>query len=166
MDLTQPCTQEEFGQLVGISQPAVSDLLTRGVLSREQSAQTWLHAYTRHLREQAAGRSADGELAANRAKESATRNELLQVKLRKARREYAEVALLEQVLASLGAQIAGKLEALPARLKQLMPELQAERLKQVEAVITDARNLAASAALSLLDEPDPTGDIDERAGGE
>ncbi|HYE41167.1 MAG TPA: hypothetical protein VEB23_14615 [Ramlibacter sp.] len=148
---------------MGISQPAVSDLMARGVLGRGQMAKTWLLAYTAHLREQAAGRGADGELAANRAKESATRNELLQIRLKKARGQYAEVALLEQALAAIGAQVASHLETLPSMIKTMVPELTAERLKRVEQAITEARNLAAAAALSVL-EDDPTGDMmEERA---
>lgn len=161
MDLTQACTQEQFAQLVGISQPAVSDLLTRGVLGKGQSAQTWLHAYTGHLREQAAGRGADGELAMRRAQESATRNELLQIKLKKARGEYAEIAVIEQVLAAIGARISSLLEPLPARIKQLKPAFTAEDLKEIDAVITDARNLAASACVDMLSDGESDADADE-----
>jgi terminase small subunit / prophage DNA-packing protein len=160
MDLTQPCTQEDFARLVGISQPAVSDLMARGLLGRGQSAQTWLHAYTAQLREQAAGRGADGELAMRRAQESATRNELLQIKLKKAREEYAEVALLELVLASVGKRMSSLLEPLPSRIKMLVPSLTAEDLKQIDAVITEARNIAASASLAVLTE-DRDPDLDE-----
>lgn len=162
-DLGKPCTQEQFARLVGVSQPVVSELLTRGVLGKGQAAQTWLHAYTAHLREQAAGRGADGELAANRAAESATRNSLLQVKLARARKEYAPVAAIEQVLASIGAQIASKLEPLTGRIRILHPEISGETLKTIEQAVTEARNLAADASLAMLDV-DPTGDIDERVG--
>lgn len=160
MDLTQPCTQEEFAKLVGISQPAVSDLQARGLLGRGQTAQTWLHAYTAQLREQAAGRGADGELAMRRAQESATRNELLQIKLKKARGEYAEVALVELVLASIGKRMSSLLEPLPSRIKMLVPALTAEDLKQIDAVITEARNIAASASLTVLTE-DRDPDLDD-----
>jgi phage terminase Nu1 subunit (DNA packaging protein) len=162
MDLDKPCNQTEFGDLVGISQQAVSELVARGVLGSGQLAQTWLHAYTRHLREQAAGRGSDGELAAKRAAESDTRNQLLQIKLRKARGEYAEVALIEQVLATIGAQISSRLEPLPARVKMLLPEISAERLKSIEAAITDARNLAVTASLAVLDHLDPDEDVDDQ----
>lgn len=162
LDLSKPCTQVQFAQLVGVRQPVVSELLTKGVLGKGQTAQTWLHAYTSHLREQAAGRGADGELAANRAAESATRNGLLQIKLKRARGEYAPVAAIEQVLATVGAQIASILEPLPARIRTMHPELSNETLKEIEQKITDARNKAAGAGLGVLDAPDPTGDIDER----
>jgi terminase small subunit / prophage DNA-packing protein len=164
MDLSQPCTQEQFAHLVAISQPAVSDLLTRGVLGKGQSAQTWLHAYTAHLREQAAGRGADGELAARRAAESATRNELLQIKLKKARGEYAEIALIEQVIAAIGVKISSSLDPLPARIKMLRPDLTADDLKEIEAVVTEARNVAAAASLAVLaDADDPDMDIQVQA---
>lgn len=50
--LDQPVTQEEFGQMVGISQQAVSSLCTRGVLLPGQSAQEWLFRYLMHLQHQ------------------------------------------------------------------------------------------------------------------
>lgn len=150
VNLEQPCTQKEFADLVGISQPAVSDLLTRGVLVARQSVSVWLKAYTAHLREQAAGRGGDGQLAANRAAESATRNELLQIKLKAARGDYAPVSAIERVLAAIGAVVVSKLEPLPARIKMLAPQLTAEDLKEIEAEITQARNAAADAGLALL----------------
>lgn len=48
--LESPCSQEEFGKLVGISQQAVSKLVARGVLKPGQSAQHWLDRYLSHLR--------------------------------------------------------------------------------------------------------------------
>lgn len=165
MDLDLPCKQQEFAELVGISQPAVSDLLTRGVLAAGQPAQIWLKAYTAHLREQAAGRGGDGMLAANRAAESATRNELLQIKLKARRGEYAPTVAIEQVLASLGAKIASTLDAIAPKLKVLCPDLQPEVLQQVEAMLTRARNDAASAGLQLLDvDEDAEADEQEAAG--
>lgn len=161
MNLDAPCTQAEFAQLVGVSQPAVSELLTKGVLGKGQMARTWLLAYTAHLREGAAGRGADGELAANRAAESATRNEMLQIKLKRMRGEYAEVALIEQVLAHVGTQIASKLEPLPARIKMLCSQLTAEDLKEIEGVITAARNLAAASSLATLQDANKDDDADE-----
>lgn len=50
--LDQPVTQEEFGQMVGISQQAVSSLCTRGVLLPGQSAREWLTRYLMHLQSQ------------------------------------------------------------------------------------------------------------------
>ena len=38
-------TQAEFGDLVGIGQPAVSDLMARKVINDGQTASQWLLAY-------------------------------------------------------------------------------------------------------------------------
>lgn len=62
IELNQPMNQSDFGKLVGISQPAVSDLLSRGVLSKEANASQWLMEYCGNLREIAAGRVASGDL--------------------------------------------------------------------------------------------------------
>lgn len=56
--LDQPVTQEEFGQMVGISQQAVSSLCTRGVLLPDQSAREWLLRYLIHLQYQIIARYA------------------------------------------------------------------------------------------------------------
>lgn len=52
IDLDEPCTQQQFADLVGISQPAVSGLVTRGILLPGMSAQRWLDRYLTNLREQ------------------------------------------------------------------------------------------------------------------
>lgn len=161
IDLDAPITQSDFAALVGISQPAVSELLTRGTLKAKQPARVWLLAYTSQLREQAAGRGADGELAANRAAESATRNELLQVKLKRARGEYAPVIVIEQVLAQVGTRIASVLEPLPARIKMINPSLTPEDLKAIEGAVTEARNLAAGACVAMLQDGDDEDEIDD-----
>lgn len=161
MDLDAPITQMDFAKLVGISQPAVSELLTRGTLKAKDPLRVWLLAYTSQLREQAAGRGADGELAANRAAESGTRNEMLQIKLKRMRGEFAPVVVIEQVLAHIGSQIASKLEPLPARIKMLSPGLTPDDLKAVEIAITEARNMAASASMATLEEANQFDDEDE-----
>ena len=56
LDLDAPCTQQQFATLVGITQPAVSALLARGVLLQGQTAQGWLDRYLTNLREQVIAR--------------------------------------------------------------------------------------------------------------
>lgn len=50
--------------------------------------------------------------------------------------------------------MASKLEPLPARIKMLCPQLTAEDIKGVELAITEARNLAVTASLDLLEIDD------------
>jgi phage terminase Nu1 subunit (DNA packaging protein) len=150
MILTAPCTQQEFGDLVGISQPAVSELLARDMLQAGHSATQWLLRYCANLREQAAGRGADGELASNRAEESRVRKELLEIKLAERRKEVAPVAVIEQVLAHIGSQIRGTLEPLHVTLKMRCPQLTADDIKIIETEVATACNLAAGACMASL----------------
>lgn len=73
--LDQVLTQTAFAGLVGVSAPAVSHLVSRGVLQAGASGHEWLVAYTRHLRAMAAGRpegdeEAGGELTKARTREA------------------------------------------------------------------------------------------------
>ena len=151
MNLETTCTQAQFGELVGISQPAVSDLLTREVIQPGAPAGAWLIDYCAHLREQAAGRGADGELAYQRSELARVSRERAEIKLALERKEYAPVALIEQVLATVGRTIAGSLEALPGTLHKRCPALTPEDLKIVQIEVSKACDLAAAASLATLD---------------
>lgn len=54
-------TQGQLGAAVGISTPAVSDLVRRGVLDLSKGLEKSIIDYCAHLREKAAGRSGGGE---------------------------------------------------------------------------------------------------------
>ena len=157
LDLAQPCTQERFGQLVGIGQPAVSALLDDDTLQRGDTVAAWLLDYCKNLREQAAGRGMDGELAFQRAELARVSRERNEIKLAVERREFAAVALLEQVLATVGRSIAGALEPLHVTLHKRHPELSAEVLKLVQTEVARACDLAVSMSLEVL-EDDAEGD--------
>lgn len=153
IDLNGKITQAAFGEMVGVSQPAVSDLLSRGIIAADQPAREWLKAYCQHLREQAAGRAAAGglDLAAERAHLARVQRERIEMQNAVTRRELAPVTLMESVLAHVGRQIVGILEAIPVQLKR-RSSLGAEDLAFVSAEIVKARNLAA--AIELKDEAD------------
>ena len=151
MNIDTTCTQAQFGELVGISQPAVSDLLTREVIQPGATAGAWLIDYCAHLREQAAGRGADGELAFQRSELARVSRERAEIKLALERREYAPVSLIEQVLATVGRSIAGSLEALPGTLHKRCPALTPEDLKIVQIEVSKACDLAVAASLATLD---------------
>lgn len=154
MNLNTTCTQAQFGELVGIGQPAVSDLMARDVLTAGQTAGQWLQAYCAHLREMAAGRGMDGELAYQRAELARVSRERAEIKLKVERAEFAPVALIEQVLASIGRSVAGLLEPLPAHLHKLCPALTPDDVHHIQAEIAKACDIAAAASLAMLDEPE------------
>jgi len=145
--------QKDFGDLVGISQPAVSDLLKRNVLSQGAAGGIWLHQYCDHLREQAAGRAAAGELdlAAERARLARAQSERIEMQNAETRRESAPVVLLEIAVATMGRKVAAALEAIPVMIKRRSKNLTAEDIEIITAEITRARNIAASAQFDLED---------------
>ena len=151
LDIHSTCTQVEFGELVGIGQPAVSALLQRGTIKPGDSVAMWLLDYSGHLREQAAGRGADGELAFQRSELARVSRERAEIKLALERRDYAPVALLEQVLAMVGRSIVGVLEPLHVTLHRTCPALTPENLKFIQLEVAKACDLAAAASLSILD---------------
>lgn len=157
LNLSAAWTQREFGDLVGISQPAVSDLLARQVLMPGESAGQWLLTYCRHLREQAAGRGGDGELANQRALLAQVQRERAEIRLAVERRQFAPVAVLEQVLAQVGRRIASGLEPLPVMLMRSCPALGAVEQKLIAQALADACDLAVNLSLRALDEPDEAG---------
>jgi len=152
--LNSKVTQREFGQLVGISQPAVSDLLKREVLFENGTAAEWLKSYCSHLREQAAGRSGTGELdlvteRARLAKEQADRISLQNYV---SRRELAPVILIEEVLAKAATKISGIFDAIPGMIRRRVASLTSEDIDMITAEIAKARNIIAAMSLGDLDD--------------
>ena len=152
--LSSPTTQEQFGELVGVSQPVVSDLLTRGILLAGQPAATWLRTYTKHLREQAAGRGADGELARERARLAREQADRVAMDNAVNRRELAPVSVLELVLAKMAGDVGSLLQGLVPRVRRRV-DLPGEELRILYEEVTKARNRAAAMTLAdAEEEPD------------
>lgn len=164
IDLDKPMTQEQFAALVGVSQQAVSDLVTRETLRRDGNAHEWVLTYCANLREQAAGRAANGDiqLATERALLAREQRRRIELDIAVKQREMAPVAVLEVALANISRQVATILEALPIKLRRQSDKLTAEDIALIDREIVLARNLAATASLNLeeLDglAGDPAGD--------
>jgi phage terminase Nu1 subunit (DNA packaging protein) len=154
VDLQSPrATQTAFGQLVGISQQAVSDLLRRDVLQAAGTGEVWLHQYCAHLREQAAAAAAgELDLAGERARLARAQSERIEMQNAETRRS-APVVLLEIAIASMGRKVAAILEAIPVKIKRRSKNLTAEDIEIITAEITKARNIAASAQF-IMEDPD------------
>ncbi|SDV48696.1 terminase small subunit [Chitinasiproducens palmae] len=165
-----PITQAQFGAMVGISQPAVSDLIMRGILTRDGTAHEWLLCYCGHLREQAAGRYSEGELDLAQERAALAREQRIRIEMANAvqRRELAPIALLEATCARIGRRVSAILEAIPPQVKRRLPHLPASDVEAIEAEISRARNVAAAMKLDeALDGPgDDTEDGDTESGDE
>lgn len=163
LDVHATCTQAQFGELVGISQQAVSEMLQRNVIKPGDSVGLWLIDYVAHLRDQAAGRGADGELARQRSELARVSRERAEIKLALERKLFAPVQFIEQVLATVGRSIAGVLEPLHATLHKRCPALTPEDLKFIQQEVAKACDLAVNVSLSNLDveEEGASGDVSE-----
>jgi phage terminase Nu1 subunit (DNA packaging protein) len=155
-------TQADFGALVGISQQAVGNLVGRGVLDTSVPGLQMLHAYCSHLREQAAGRAANGDLDLATERAGLAREQRIRVALQNAvsLKELAPVALLEEVLSKAGARIAGMLDAIPGGVRRRVPALSADEISTIGAEIARVRNIVAAMSLADLRE-DEADDADE-----
>jgi phage terminase Nu1 subunit (DNA packaging protein) len=137
-------TQAQFGELVGMSQQAVSDFYKNSALGPGVPAGDTLIAYCERLREVAAGRaSADlGGLDLVQERAALAREQRLgyEIKNAVARGEYGPIALLSEVLAMASQAVVERFEQLPAMLKKACPEMSDSARDQVMAAIVSARN--------------------------
>lgn len=163
VDLDAPAKPSALGTLIGVSERKVQEMVERGMLTQYATLGRWLLEYCAHMREQAAGRLAHNELGltserARLAKEQADR---LELRNREARRELAPVALIEEVLAKAGSEVAGILESIPGAVRRRDPSLSVQALAWIEEEIARARNRAAAVRLADLDLTPPD-DEDDR----
>lgn len=154
VDPSAPITQVEFGDLVGISQQAVSGLVQREVLVDGDSLQAWLLAYCEHLRGMAAGRGGEGSLVLTTERARLAREQADKVAMQNAvtRGELAPAHLLEQVLARAGARAARILDTIPGEIKRRLPQLASDDIAAVAVAVAKARNIAAQVSLRDLEE--------------
>jgi phage terminase Nu1 subunit (DNA packaging protein) len=160
-DLDGTMTQAAFGALVGISQQAVSDLLSREVIRAGDAGRAWLLAYCEHLRTVAAGRDPDGELSVERARVARATAEKLEMANKVTKREFAPVPFLEIVLGHVARQISTRLDALVPHIRRRLPDLPASVLAQISAEVAACRELCAAANLADADRLAREGDDDD-----
>lgn len=154
MDLTKRISQAKFAQLVGITQPAVSGLVSRGILQVRDTGENWVIAYCGHLRDMASGRSAaatgldpDGELARLRAAQA----DKVEMANQERRGELAPVSVIEEVLVHTGSKVAAILDAIPSAVKRRVPSLTDAEIGFIRREVAHARNAVANLSLEDIE---------------
>jgi phage terminase Nu1 subunit (DNA packaging protein) len=154
IDLSKPISQAAFGELVGVSQQAVSDFLRVAALGPGVPAGEMLIAYCERLREVAAGRQsmeAGGlDLVQERAALARSMREGHEIKNEVARKTYAPIALLAETLATASQAVVERFEQLPGAIRKNCPDLPEAARDVVMATIALARNEWVSKTQQLM----------------
>jgi len=176
--LEQQISQAEFAEMIGVSEARVSQLVGDGVIVRGDSAHGWLVAYCERLRDQAAGRAGSEvgglDLVQERAALAREQREGQAIKNAVARKEYAPVGLLADVLGMASSAVVDRFDQLEGALRKACPDLPDEAKTTVQQVIAAARNEwirsterlvtdAIDAMLSAQDDDDMPADAEEGA---
>lgn len=151
--LQQPIAQAEFAELVGVSEARVSQLISEGVIARGDTAHGWLVGYCERLRDQAAGRMGETmglDLVQERAALAREQREGQAIKNAVARREYAPVGLLSDVLGMASSAVVDRFDQLEGAMRKACPDLPDEAKTTVQQVIAAARNEWIRATSTLV----------------
>ena len=174
IDLEAPATQSDVAMVVGVSQQAISAMVTDGKLPSAGTLRELLLAYCQRLRAQAAGRMGENttlDLVQERAALAREQREGQAIKNAVARREYAPVGLLSDVLGMASSAVVDRFDQLEGAMRKACPDLPDEAKTTVQQVIAAARNewiratstLVADTVDAMLAAQEPDED-DQQAG--
>jgi len=143
--LERSMTQAEFGQLVDLTQQAVSDLLARGVLSSGAAGGVWLREYIGNLREVAAGRKSEGsgDLVAERTRLAKEQADRIALQNAITKRELVPAGVLVELVSGIAAQVSVIFEALPGKIRREVPDLPSSALDAIARELAKGRNAVA-----------------------
>lgn len=170
-------TQAEFAQVIGVSEAKVSQLISETIIERGAPAHAWLLAYVERLRAQAAGRMGEGgglDLPQERAALARSQRIGQDIKNAVARKEYAPIGLLADVLGAAASSVVERFDQLDGALKKASAELPEPARAAIHKVIASARNewIRSTQALvvakldELVEEDDQAAvDVDQDGGG-
>lgn len=154
-------TQAEIASHLDISDRRLRELLTEWGLDHKQVSLSEIRTrYIRKLREEAAGRAAQGDidLPTERALLARAQREGQEIKNAVARGDYAPVELLTDVLSNAAQAVVDRLEQIPAGIIRVCPDLPQPVRDLVMTEIAIARNEMARKTASLgadsLDQSD------------
>ena len=166
-------TQSEIAEHLDMSDRNLRDVLKMLDLDHKQASLSTIRVgYIRRLREQAAGRMGDElgglDLVQERAALAREQREGQAIKNAVARKEFAPVGLLADVLGMAASAVVDRFDQLEGALRKACPDLPDEAKTTVQQVIANARNewLRGTAALvadgldAMLAGQDEEGDGD------
>lgn len=143
IDLDGPAKQAVLGGLVGVTQQAISAMVTAGALPQGGTLGEMLLAYCERLREQAAGRlGEDGGLDLVQERAALARSQRISQDMKNdiARGEYAPVGLLADALGLASSAVVDRFDQLEGALRKACPTLPDDAKATVMQVIASARN--------------------------
>jgi phage terminase Nu1 subunit (DNA packaging protein) len=142
--LSQPCSQADFADMVGLSEARVSQLISDGVIPKGETAHNMLLAYCERLRDVKAGHgSFEGgglDLVQERAALARSQREAQDLKNAVARGEYAPIGFLADVLGHASSAVVDRLDQIEGGLRKACPDIQDEVLATVMSFVASARN--------------------------
>lgn len=153
-------TQAEVAVHLDLSDRSVREIEVKLGLSGDYTLNDFRVSYIRHLREQAAGRSATGELdlATERAALARTQREKIEMQNAVTRGELAPVTLIEEVLTKVASKVAGVLDAIPGMVRRRVPQMSADDIDLIAGEVAKARNTVAGMSLADLREEEGAAD--------
>lgn len=116
--LDKPVTATAFGELVGVTQQAISQRVNAGLLVPGQPLREWIRGYCTKLRDEAAGRGGDDQQSLTRARtrEAEASTELKQIQIAEKTGTLVQVGEIEPGLLAMVTAARQELLALPDRL--------------------------------------------------
>lgn len=154
IDLDAAPVQEVTARIVGVTQQAISAMVTEGKLPPAATQGEMVQAYCQRLRDQAAGRlgSDVGGLDLVQERAALAREQRLGIEIKNAvlRGEFAPITLLAEVLGVASQSVVERFEQLPGLLKKACPDLPDAAREQVMAALAGARNEWVRATESLV----------------
>jgi phage terminase Nu1 subunit (DNA packaging protein) len=147
--------QIEVGAHLDLSERSVRDWESKLGLPSDYTMADFRLAYIGRLREEAAGRAADGDLdlATERAGLAKAQREKIEMQNAVTRKELAPVYLLEEVLARAGGKVSKILDTIPGTIRRREPSLSAATIAEIARDVAKVRNIAAALTLDdLMDD--------------
>lgn len=162
IDMDSVVSQRQFADIIGVSEAAVSGMAKAGIIIANQCVGAWIRDYCAHIREQAAGRAAAGDLdlAEQRARLAKEQADKVAMQNAERRGEVAPVAAMEMVLAATGSKVGKILDTIPGLVRRRVPGIGSDVIEAIESDIAKCRNMAASMTLATIDADDEADDIE------